>query len=119
MRGIHKSGSLSYTSDVIPLPARKKRETGHSGGSRAGERGARGFVPTDLVFCLFHKTPFLGGHAGTGESGSDRLKELDTLAWDESASPFLSLCSHQGTGQRLSHGARHTYCFPFRFLAGQ
>lgn len=75
-------------------------------------------MPTDLVFCLFHKTPFLGGHAGTGESGSDRLKELDTLAWVKVHARSRH-CSHRGTGQRRSHGARHTYCFPFRFLAGQ
>lgn len=32
-----------------------------------------GFLPTDLELCLFHKTPFLGRDAGTGESGFDRL----------------------------------------------
>lgn len=40
----NKSGSLSSAS-VIPLPARKKRETGHqetTGRSRAGEKGSPG-----------------------------------------------------------------------------
>lgn len=54
-------------------------------------RGARGFLPTDLELCLFHKTPFLGRDAGTGESGFDRLNEQNTLAWGESDFPFLSL----------------------------
>lgn len=85
------SSHISSTSNIIPLPARKKRETramGTTGRSRAGGKGwpeagtSPGsedprdwfFLPTDLELCLFHKTPFLGRDAGTGESGFDRLK---------------------------------------------
>lgn len=60
----------------------------------------------DLVFCLFHKTPFLGGHAGTGDSGSDRLKELDTLAWGESA-PVPSLQSSGHGAETKPRGQTH------------
>lgn len=81
------TSSISFPSNVIPLPARKKRETRPLGTWAEAELARRGslrpvllpgghetgFLPTDLELCLLHKTPFLGRDAGTGESGFDRL----------------------------------------------
>lgn len=65
----NKSGSLSSTSDVIPLPARKKRETGHSGESRAGERGAGASCRQTLCSACSTKLPSWAGTPGLGIVG--------------------------------------------------